>query len=391
MSTLYLPFALGPQTQVDPVQYNANLRAIANLINGNLDFTNFNLSALVVYTTTNTQTFGDGVTGDTNPRLVMNTSNGLLGGSGSAVPDVGLVRSATNTWQINNAAGGAATLDLNGGKIINFPQLVLNHGRAYLVTGQPYTDGALAGNSTIYYGPCSDRGNQITLDDGSGHLTTYTLSELSLSLTLTNGSAYYLWLQNSGGPSSLGVTVWTNPTTPPATSTDAAGRLTVSGATNKLIVAGIYAIAANTTVNSINQRHVSNHYNKIFSQLSMTRASDGPANEAVFTALGTNIGVYRFEVFQSLAEDAIPIVYRCQLQNNTANGVTYFGIGKDSVTVAVDYVLYQSYVANSIGAQGAGMVFQPDRGYHYFQELVGASGVTLGTWTGANVWGAIFN
>jgi len=117
MASLVIPYAFSPNTTAISAQVNANFQAIVTIVNGQLNYQNIQMTDLRA---TNTTSWAAGVTGDTYPRIEMNTSKGLQGGpGGSTAPDVQFWRSAADTWQIIQPGGGAAILDMAQGTIIN--------------------------------------------------------------------------------------------------------------------------------------------------------------------------------------------------------------------------------------------------------------------------------
>lgn len=133
-TTLTFPYTFSPGTTIFSAQVNANNTAVATVINGGLDHNNLSPTAGILLTqlglnpggtafdksTTGAQTWASGLTTDSVPRVTMTTDKGLQFGPGaSGALDLALQRTGTSTLQLNNAASGAATFDMNNGTISN--------------------------------------------------------------------------------------------------------------------------------------------------------------------------------------------------------------------------------------------------------------------------------
>jgi hypothetical protein len=145
----------------------------------------------------------------------------------------------------------------------NLPQqAVFTNVRAYLVSGSPFADGSSSGNTTLYMGPIT-QGKFQTYDNGSGVLTTAALTEVSYSLSsLASGDSYDFYLYNNSGTWTIEADQWSGVSTPLSTSTDAAGRLTKSGSTNKLLIASGTCLTAGKLYMWTGERDFVNQYNK---------------------------------------------------------------------------------------------------------------------------------
>lgn len=159
---------------------NENFAVIYNNVNGNLTDANISSSAGIQLSklqfnpgsTLNNQmltgnnTWGTGLTTDTQPRLTMTSDGYLVGGTGSATGDIGLKRSAVGTWQLYKPGGGIPTLDLNGGTIEGVGDFVPD-------AGAGTADQVLAQNTTgtgLEYKTLT-AGANVTITPGPGTIT----------------------------------------------------------------------------------------------------------------------------------------------------------------------------------------------------------------------------
>lgn len=115
---------------------NQNFQAIYAEFNGNISNANIKAGAAIALSkldltatafdkmASGNNTWASGITGDTQPRISLNSDGYLLLGPGVAVaPDVRLQRSGAKTLKLDDNAGGAAIFDMNGGSIINCPSI----------------------------------------------------------------------------------------------------------------------------------------------------------------------------------------------------------------------------------------------------------------------------
>lgn len=251
--------------------------------------------------------------------------------------------------------------------------------RLYLVSGSPYADGSSTGNGIVYFGPCSNLGQLLTLDNGSGVLSTYTVSEISLSLATgyVSTNVYDVYVFNNSGTLTLATTVWTNATTPPTRGTDAAGRLTKSGSTNYLLVGAIELTSTTQTMDWVGARVVSNIYNLVIKPVQAidTSSSWTYATATVRAAnANTTNGQGRFSFLQVIQQNAVSAQL---ITSYTAanNGTTVVGIGIDStstLTIAsgAQIAAAQNFMNSSVSYTNAYL------GYHYWQRCEYATGGT---------------
>ena len=230
-TAITIPYTFVAGTTIIASQVNANFSVIAGVVNGNLDNSNIKSGANIDLSKLNlTETFldlqavgtslgvGVGQSGDTQPRVGMYGNGGLqFGIGGSTAPDVQFIHSATNTVQMNNAAGspGPTIFDMFNGAIINLASYT-----APFVQGLRISISATLAipadgtNTTIYAVPYT-----------YGYIALYNAlnawqidavpTNLSVAVPATTTTNYDVYVYDSSGTPTLGVAVWTNATTPP--------------------------------------------------------------------------------------------------------------------------------------------------------------------------------
>lgn len=120
MSILTFTYTFTAGTTAQSSQVNANFTSVATVVNGNLDNSNLSASAGIVATklnltsefmnlrTTNNRGFSGGVTGDTVPRIALNSRGTLDFGAGSAsAMDISLKRESATILAVRDLADSA--------------------------------------------------------------------------------------------------------------------------------------------------------------------------------------------------------------------------------------------------------------------------------------------
>jgi hypothetical protein len=402
-SIISLPNVFSPGQILTAAELNANYQTIYNDYNGNITNANLAAAAAISLTklglnpggeafnqvTSSAFTWSSGLTTDSEPEVAMTANQLQLGPGGTTAPDVALQRTATNTVQINNTSTGAATLDMNGGKIINVGGLSGSTsspavgGRLYLTTGAPYASSN--GSGTLLYGPAVS--NTITLFNGSAQIPQ-TFAETSFSLGSLSSGVYDIYVSSlSGTTIAISSVAWSGLNTPPTRGTDSYGRPCKSGTPTALFVGAIYVNSSTQSVDNTSERFVSNLYNSISRPLfaadpavSWTNPSSGipaPADG------NTTDGVQRFSFVQCVSQSAASVVGSTSVVPPSTGNYwpPAFGIGINSTSVAT--------VAGLVGptsSGGAGGVitvnynFVPSPGFTYIQNLVWNNGSSATYW-----------
>lgn len=118
--TLTTPYSFSPGDAVTASKFNSNFTAISSIINGSLDDNNIKVAAgiqlsklaatseLFVLRTAANRCLSAGVTGDTVPRITLDSSGRLFFGAGSAsAQDIMIKRNSSTQLSIRNAADSA--------------------------------------------------------------------------------------------------------------------------------------------------------------------------------------------------------------------------------------------------------------------------------------------
>jgi len=132
-------------------------------------------------------------------------------------------------------------------------------GRLSLTTNVPITPSDVTAAGTLYYIPFAHGG--IRIFNGS-YWIPYTFTERSLSLTLTSGKNYDVFIYDNSGTLTLELSAaWTNDSTRADALARQNGVVVKSGSTTRLWLGTIRASGANTTEDSKAKRFVWNAYN----------------------------------------------------------------------------------------------------------------------------------
>ncbi len=140
----------------------------------------------------------------------------------------------------------------------NLPGIV--GGRLTLTTGVPVTTSNVTAAGTLYYTPYIH--DKIALYDGT-RWRVYTFTEISLSLTLTSGNNYDVFLYDNAGTLTLETLVWTNDTTRATALALTNGVWLKTGALTRRYLGTIRASGTNTTEDSDSKRYVFNINNQV--------------------------------------------------------------------------------------------------------------------------------
>ena len=116
MPDITIPNTLSDGNTILASELNQNFTAVTDVVNGNIDNDNIAAGAAIaasklaianILTAASTISIGVGTTGDTNPRIALDTDGHLVLGSGSAAGDVRLTRESAGVAAIRNAANSA--------------------------------------------------------------------------------------------------------------------------------------------------------------------------------------------------------------------------------------------------------------------------------------------
>lgn len=136
MPDITIPNTLSDGNTILASELNQNFTAVTDVVNGNIDNDNIAAGAAIaasklaianILTAASTISIGVGTTGDTNPRIALDTDGHLVLGSGSAAGDVRLTRESAGVAAIRNAADSAYA-DLKVDNLIPATPLDTNYG-----------------------------------------------------------------------------------------------------------------------------------------------------------------------------------------------------------------------------------------------------------------------
>ena len=208
-------------------------------------------------------------------------------------------------------------------------------GRLTLTTGTPVTTADVTGATTIFltpYGGC----NVITLWNGTIWVPV-TFTEISMPLgTLTSGKPYDVFCFLSAGVAACEFLVWTNDTTRATAVIYTDGRLTKTGAKDRLLVGTFYTTSTTATEDSAANRYVSNVYNtkRRYMQNAKETTDSWNYKDTAFRQANAN-AANQLNYIQTFQDNVIIANVRALAQSTAgaANQDVTAGIGVDSTTV----------------------------------------------------------
>jgi hypothetical protein len=271
--------------------------------------------------------------------------------------------------------------DLTGGDAAVYHNLPgICGGRLTLTTGVPVTTADVTAAGTLYFTPY--KGNKISLYDGT-RWKVYTFSEVSLSLTLTSGNMYDVWLYDNAGTLTLETLIWTNATTRATALATQDGVYLKTGALTRRYLGSLYASGTNTAEDSAARRLLYNYYNRVDRWALGTITDDSwTYTTATYRAANTNTtnGQGRVEIVQGVAEDAIHARV-IVVSSNGSGGLANPGIGISSTSSNSSQIRTLSGVA-MLTTTHAEYLGTPGIGYYYIQWLEQSQAVGTTTWYG---------
>lgn len=163
------------------------------------------------------------------------------------------------TYWVDDPAGTPASAKASMTRVMGMLGL-LPGGRLTLTTGVPVTTSDVTAAGTLYYTPYLH--DKIRIYDGT-RWRVYTFTERSLSLTLTSGKNYDVFIYDNAGTLTLELSAaWTTDTARADALTTQDGVTVKSGATTRLWLGTLRAAATNQTEDSVTKRFLWNAYNQ---------------------------------------------------------------------------------------------------------------------------------
>jgi hypothetical protein len=197
-----------------------------------------------------------------------------------------------------------------------------------------------------------------------------TLSNSGLSAA----TLYYIYAYDSSGTLTLEAS-----TTASAVDADT-GLPIKSGDASRLLLGAVYMGAGSpgTFVDSVTQRFLYNHWNKLDKALVNSFTANRTTTSGSFTEINTEI---RIEMV-SLGDEAIEVFINGTHANGTAGQGTNTGISEDGSTTPLASVAMNSGVNGASHTCTVHHAYKPATGYHYYTLIGKTSGGSTGTWTG---------
>jgi hypothetical protein len=289
------------------------------------------------------------------------------------------VLASSNSGSAVSWSAGTRRISLVAPAVTAMPSLEMG-GRLTTESGIGVSTSDRTAQSTLYYTPYVN--NRLSLWDGSGW-RRYAFTEISLSLSITSGSNYDVFVYDNAGTLTLELSAaWTNNTTPADTLTTQDGVAVKSSALTRRWVGTIRASGTNVTADSRGgttsqvggQRFVWNAYNQVYRPLAvidttdawnytsttMRQANGASGNKVEYVVGSNNVLVYA---------KARGVMYAGGAGGPSAAAAT-IGVGVDSTTT-ISGLNAGAFVGTSIGTTGLYVHMDGEYenyvgiGYHY--------------------------
>ncbi len=310
------------------------------------------------------------------------TDVGVTSGANTALSNVD--NQSANRLFAGPASGSAAAPTFRALVATDLPNLQhICNGRLTLTSSSPVTTSDVTGAGTLYFTPYL--GGLISLYNGSAWVL-YTLTEINISLTLTSGMNYDVFVYDNGGTLTLETVVWSNDTTRVTGLATQNGVLVKSGSTTKRYLGTVRASGTNTTEDSISKRYVWNYYNRVPFKDFRNDTTDSwtDSGNGTWSAVNGGSSVWKHEFV--IGVDEYPMEALAEIYASSAYA---FSIGIDTTTTPDRAKTTMG--GNTVGNVAGVATFHAYAGigYHYLQGLetsgvassvtaYGDNGVTIG-------------
>ena len=262
------------------------------------------------------------------------TADIVMGSSGMAYTAGGIPWYNGNTLANAGAGTSGQYLQSNGASapswITPISQAFFPGGRLTTATGVAVNDTSSSGVTTIYYTPYLNNGLNI-----GG--VNQTFAEASLALSTSANAAYDVLATSASSTTiTLSTTPWTNQTTP-ETRFPLNGQYYSDAGHTHLVVGSINCITANTVLDFVGARCVSNMFNEVERPVKAYDATAGwtTTSTTPVAANGSTVnGTGQVQVFTCIQREPVAVRNFCGTTNATATNNNAIGIALDGTTVA---------------------------------------------------------
>ena len=239
----------------------------------------------------------------------------------------------------------------------NFIDPGICHGRLTVVSGKPFPTTDRTSQGTLYFTPYI--GNRISIYDGSNWIS-YALSEISLSLTVTSGNNYDVFIYDNSGTLTLELSAWTDDTHRATAIVLQDGVYVKNGATTRRYLGTIRASGTNIIEDSAQKRFLWNMYNRVPRKLHSHDTSVSWTYASTTWRQANASNVNQVEVVIGLEEGFVILSAETLC---TASGVT--GIGFDSTTT----LFSACGITTGTVSISCHFVHSTPSGYHFYAQL----------------------
>lgn len=240
-------------------------------------------------------------------------------------------------------------------------------GRLTLTSGTPVTTSDVTAAGTLYYAIYSD--DQVALYDGT-RWRMYTFTERSLSLSVTSGKNYDVFLYDNSGTLTLELSAaWTND----ATRADALARQdgvwVKSGAATRRYLGTIRGSGTSQCEDSFTKRFVWNADNRVARRLFQLISAYHTYSTASWRQFNSD-ATAQVAYVCGLVEDAQALAWSGLLRSSGTGNNIYVGWGKDSTTSPGMSEPYAGiWGGANQGDVGSAETLLPSLGYHYLAQI----------------------
>lgn len=254
-------------------------------------------------------------------------------------------------------------------------------GRLTLESGVPVSTTDQTAKGTLYYTPYVH--DYVRLYNGT-RPTLYTFTERSLSLTLTSGKNYDVFLYDNSGTLTLELSAaWTNDTTrADALAWQAGVGWVKSGTATRLWLGTIRASGANTTEDSSAKRFVWNAYNRERRFMRVVDGTDSWTYASVTWRQSNNSAANQIEMVLGAEQQVTAIHTQYSTSGSTVS--RYAGIGIDSASTPTAGVTFTSHGGSTAILLPSIARVNPSLsiGYHFLAALEACGTATTCTFYG---------